>query len=96
MPAQQFTAALLNAAGEVVEPFPVAAAAPQVFLEGLPGRVASHDVVGDGVQRLCQVNRRRQRGRVRPRTGRTGTGGERSWALLSFALELPGRGPAYP
>ena len=66
VPAQQFTAPLLDAAGEVVEPFPVAAAAPQVLLQGVPGRVAGHDVLGDGVQRLRQVHRRGERIRSSP------------------------------
>ncbi|MCY1232522.1 hypothetical protein D9M72_450180 [compost metagenome] len=61
MAAQEFTPALLYAAGEVVEPFTVPAAAPQELLQGAPGRVACHDVLGDGVERLGEVHRRGER-----------------------------------
>ncbi len=66
VPAQKVFAPLLDAAGEVVEAFPAAAAAPQELLEGVPGRVAGHDVLGDGVEGLRQVHRRGERIRSAP------------------------------
>jgi hypothetical protein len=59
--AQEFFPALLHAAGEVVQTFPVAAAAPEVLLQGVPGRVTGHDVLGYRVERLRQVYRRCER-----------------------------------
>ena len=61
VPAQEVLPPLPHAAGEFVQPFPVPAAAAQVLLQGVPGRVAGHHVLGDGVERLRQVHRRRER-----------------------------------
>ena len=78
VPAQQFTAPLLDAAGEVVEAFPVPAAAAQELLQGVPGRVAGHDVLGDRRPAPPPGPPAGRADPVLPCTGRTGTGCERS------------------
>ena len=62
--AQQLAALRRDLAGEVVETALVLAAAAQELAHRALGRVARHHVLADRVQRLGEVDRRRERVRT--------------------------------
>ena len=61
MPLEQLAAPLRDPAGEVVEADPRLAAAAQELAHRPLGRVAGHHVLADRVERLGEVDRRRER-----------------------------------
>ena len=61
VPAQQVATTLRHPAGEVVETGLVAAAAAQELVHRALGRRAAHDRLADRIERLGDVDRRRER-----------------------------------